>query len=69
MITASCLVFAFNSPVTTSFKKMWWGGMITLLVLRMMDVVNWKTKLQHTAFDADKAINRFMSGVNPTAIM
>lgn len=69
MITASCLVLAFNSPVTTSFKKMWWGGMITLLVLRMMDVVNWKTKLQHTAFDGDKAINRFMSGVNPTAIM
>ena len=69
LITSTFLVFAFDNPSTTSFKQMWWWGMITLLALRAIDVIIWKTKLQSTEFNGQKAINRFILGVNPTAIM
>lgn len=69
LLTSSFLVFAFNDPLTESFKQMWWWGMCSLLGLRMLDVVWWKLNLQHTEFDGKKAINRFVLGVNPTAIM
>ena len=69
MITASFLVFTFNNPLTDSFKHMWWCGMSILLLLRMVDVIIWKTKLQHTEFDGEKAVKRYISGVNPTGVM
>jgi diguanylate cyclase (GGDEF)-like protein len=48
---------------------MWWWAMSSLLVCRMLDVIWWKTKLEHTEFDGNKAVNRFILGVNPTGIM
>lgn len=69
MITSTFLVFMFNNPLTDSFKHIWWWGMSTLLVLRMVDVIIWKTKLQHTNFDGEKAVKRYIAGVNPTGIM
>ncbi|WP_238383590.1 putative bifunctional diguanylate cyclase/phosphodiesterase [Colwellia psychrerythraea] len=69
LITSSFLVFMFSNPLTDSFKHMWWWGMSILLVLRMVDVIIWKTKLQHTDFDGEKAVKRYITGVNPTAIM
>jgi diguanylate cyclase (GGDEF)-like protein len=69
LITSTFLVFAFTNPSTDSFKQMWWWGMIALLALRSVDVIIWKTKLQSTEFDGQKAVNRFILGVNPTAIM
>jgi diguanylate cyclase (GGDEF)-like protein len=68
-ITSSFLAFAFNNPNTSSFQFIWWCGMSILLTLRMIDVIWWKTKLHHTKFDGQKAVNRFILGVNPTAIM
>jgi len=68
-ITSSVLVFAFSDPVTESFQFMWWWGMSFLLTLRMLDVIWWKTKEQHTEFDGKKTSNRFILGVNPTGIM
>jgi diguanylate cyclase (GGDEF)-like protein len=69
LITASFLVFTFDNPLTNSFKQMWWCGMSILLVLRMVDVIIWKTKLQHTEFDGEKAVKRYITGVNPTGVM
>lgn len=69
LLTSSFLVFAFSDPLTDSFKQMWWWGMSFLLLLRMMDVIWWKTKLKNTEFDGRKAVIRFVIGVNPTAIM
>lgn len=69
LITSSFLVFAFNNPLTDSFKHIWWWGMSALLILRMVDVIIWKTKLQHTEFDGEKAVKRFIIGVNPTGVM
>ncbi|TYK65313.1 EAL domain-containing protein [Colwellia echini] len=69
VITSTLLVFAFDDPVTNAFQLMWWLGMTTLLTLRMVDVIWWKTKLKQTEFDGKKAVNHFILGVNPTAIM
>lgn len=69
LITSTFLVFAFDNPSADSFKQMWWWGMSTLLALRMVDTYIWKTKTVHTEFDGKKAVNRFISGANPTAIM
>jgi len=68
-ITSTFLVFSFNSPLTVHVKQLWWVVMTTLLAIRMLDVINWKTNLQHIEFDGKKSINRFISGVYPTAIM
>ncbi|MDO6506577.1 EAL domain-containing protein [Colwellia sp. 4_MG-2023] len=68
-ITSSFLAFAFNNPDTSTFQLIWWCGMSLLLTARMADVIWWKTKLHNTKFDGQKAVNRFILGVNPTAIM
>jgi diguanylate cyclase (GGDEF)-like protein len=69
LITSTFLAFAFDNPITDSFKQIWWLGMSALLLLRLVDVIIWKTKLQYTEFDGKKSINRFVSGVIPTAIL
>lgn len=69
LITSTFLAFAFDNPITDSFKQAWWLAMSTLLSLRLVDVIIWKVKLQHTEFDGKKSINRFVSGVIPTAIL
>ncbi|KGJ87199.1 putative bifunctional diguanylate cyclase/phosphodiesterase [Colwellia psychrerythraea] len=68
-ITASFLVFTFNDPLTDSYKYMWWCGLSLLFMLRIVDVIHWKTKLQHTDFDGEKAVKRYITGVNPTGVM
>lgn len=69
LLTSSFLVFAFHDPLTDFFKQMWWLVMTFLLVVRGVDVIWWKTKLQSTEFDGKSAVNRFIAGANPTAIM
>ena len=69
LLTSSFLVFAFSDPLTDSFKQLWWLGMTLLLGVRMFDIIRWKIKFKNTNFDGNKAINRFILGVNPTAIM
>lgn len=68
-ITASFLVFTFDNPSTDSFKYMWWCGLSLLFMLRIFDVIHWRTKVQHTEFDGEKAVKRYITGVNPTGVM
>ncbi len=68
-ITSTFLAFSFRDPATEFFQMVWWSIMTALLVVRMIDVIWWETKLQHTEFNGNKAINRFILGVNPTAIL
>ena len=68
-ITASFLVFTFNNPSTDSFKYVWWCVLSLLFMLRIVDVIHWKTKVQHTEFDGEKAVKRYIIGVNPTGVM
>lgn len=68
-ITASFLVFTFDNPSTDSFKYMWWCGLSLLFMLRIVDVIHWRTKVQHTEFDGEKAVKRYITGVNPTGVM
>lgn len=69
LIASTFLVFAFDNPLTDFFKQIWWWGIVTLLALRLVDVILWKKKLQHTEFDGQKAVNRFITGVYPTAVV
>ena len=68
-LASSFLAFAFHDPLTDSFKQIWWLVMTFLLVIRGIDVIWWKVKLQNTKFDGKQAINRFIAGANPTAVL
>jgi diguanylate cyclase (GGDEF)-like protein len=69
LMTSTFLVFAFSYPLVDPYKKLWWLGMTLLLLVRLVDVLWWKTKLQNTKFDGQKSINYFIAGANLTAIM
>ncbi|XQW84279.1 putative bifunctional diguanylate cyclase/phosphodiesterase [Thalassotalea piscium] len=69
LITSSFLVFAFTYPTVDPLKEMWWWGMFTLLIVRLLDVIWWKIKLEPTRFNGKKSITHFVVGANMTAIM
>lgn len=69
LLTSSFLVFAFHASLADLFKQIWWLAMTFLLVLRGIDTIWWKNKLQNTKFDGKRAINRFITGAVPTAIL
>lgn len=69
LLTSSFLVFAFHDPLTYPLKKMWWLVMTLLLIVRAVDLIWWKVKLKNTNFDGKRAVNHFILGANPTAVL
>ncbi|MGY5450404.1 putative bifunctional diguanylate cyclase/phosphodiesterase [Agarivorans sp. MS3-6] len=69
IIASSFLVFAFSSPEIAQFKHAWWLLMTSLLLIRLLDLWWWTSQQKNTLFNGRKAIARFITGANITAVM
>jgi len=69
LVASSFLVFAYQDPSITPFKKTWWLVMATLLFFRLIDLLKWELKLKNTEFEPQRNIMHFVIGANVTAIM
>ena len=68
-ITSTFLVFAFTYPSVEHFTLDWWFVMTFVLLVRLVDVVWWKIKLQDTEFDGRRSVLFFVTGANITAVL
>ncbi|MFQ3236075.1 MAG: diguanylate cyclase (GGDEF)-like protein [Paraglaciecola sp.] len=66
---ATLLIFAFNNSVLTPFKQTWWGLMLLILSVRLVDSFWWRTKQLGTQYNGRRATLRFVSGTLATAVM
>lgn len=69
IIASSFLVYFYDNPVLQEFKITWWLGMMSLLLVRLIDWVSWKKHLSKTHYDGKRSVRRFIYGVNLTALM
>ena len=69
IIASTGLVFGFDDQQTRSFKVIWWGVMMTLLLVRLADTIWWNRKLRNTEFDGPKSIQRYITGTIATGFM
>jgi diguanylate cyclase (GGDEF)-like protein len=66
---ATMLIFAFDRSVLPHFKQIWWGLMLLILSLRLMDSFWWRTKQPCTQYNGRRAALRYVSGTLATALM
>ncbi|GDY25013.1 hypothetical protein AHAT_09030 [Agarivorans sp. Toyoura001] len=69
IIASSFLVFAFNTAEMRQFKHAWWVLMTSLLLIRLVDWHLWKRRDINRQLNGSKAILRFISGANLTAVL
>ena len=68
VIASSFLVFVFGEAAYQS-KFNWWLVMTTVLSLRFIDLLWWKSKVRQSDFDGALWLRRFTLGVNLTALL
>lgn len=66
---ATLLVFAFDNSVLIHFKQSWWGLMMVILSVRLIDSFRWQRKQLNSLVDGRRAILRFVTGTHATALM
>jgi diguanylate cyclase (GGDEF)-like protein len=69
LLISTFLAFAFSYPFVDPFKHAWWWVMFCLLLLRFVDAIWWKIKLQKVEYDGQESTMRFVVGVNLTGIL
>lgn len=69
LFAASMLVFAFDNTNLVEFKHAWWWVMLTIISVRLIDSLWWRTNQKGTDYNGRRATLRFISGTFITAFM
>lgn len=63
------LVFAFDNTNLVDFKYAWWGAMLVLVGIRLIDSIWWRATQKGHEYNGRHATLRFISGTFATAAM
>jgi diguanylate cyclase (GGDEF)-like protein len=61
------LAFGFTNPVTEQAKLIWWGVMLTVLIMRLIDAIYWQKRVSIKEVSGSASIKRFSVGCLLTA--
>ena len=67
LLVSTVLAFGFPNPVTEQAKSIWWGVMLTVLIMRLIDAIYWQKSLSVKDTSGSNGLKRFSVGCLLTA--